>query len=276
MLQTTMSRENADSHSSSKKRTQRTLTERMVESIQQRSSSKERTQRRLTRRTTVVVQKLSFKDRFQRALSKSISVRKRVLKRRLTKEEFSQLKDAVHKQCSNVNRARKNSFEQRLTAIEKTVAELQLVSPGGTELSSGVENLQNVVSVLKSQIYEHLSYMDIEQIRVCREPEMIPITRFTESTSHLNFSSNSERFSSMFRGAGTPSSGTTLSLSCSECLQKRIDYVFSKCGTDFSLFKFDYYCVDRNNYQRKFTYSDSLLKLNSVWQILFYNFEHQD
>jgi hypothetical protein len=212
MSHTALSRNDADHCSSNSKRTKRMAIKTLVDSNDKNKS---------------------FGKRFSIALRKATAVRKRYLGRRLTENEFSNLKKAVRKQCEPT-RSRRSSIDSRISRIEDQLKDLTLTN-SKSEASSGVENLLNSISILRQQVNGLFSQLDEIQVKSCRHPKVKTLPNWTEPKPFITFSvQENDYITTLVKDFKPLTPGSQLQLCCNDCLVRRIDYVFSKIGFDLT------------------------------------------
>lgn len=95
--------------------------------------------------------------RFKKAFAKALSVRSRVLGRRLTRFEWCALKNAVAKQCS----PQKQSLSVKVSQLSKRLEEVsQLIPVSLGQAADSVDLLRFQVSVLRQQALEFMIEKD--------------------------------------------------------------------------------------------------------------------
>nr|WQF62553.1 hypothetical protein [Aspergillus ochraceopetaliformis partitivirus 1] len=162
------------------------------------------------------------KQKFNRAMSKAIATRVRVLGRKLTQLEFRQLVAAVRKQ---ITPGLTNFIARAVSNIETRVKTLELATPTHvSQLESAIAMFQTQVTVLREQAMRAIQENDVlsetcshiaHKSMLHAPPVMHPFSQHFPNLGHISINLKPVEV-----------------LCCDSCLAKRQDSVFLWTGID--------------------------------------------
>lgn len=172
--------------------------------------------------------KADEQERFQKAIRKASSVRRRQLGRELEHDEWIQLRNAVRKQCSNV---KTDDFTKRLSVLETRLSRLEsgtYANDPGVQIADKISIFQLQLDIARRQMLELIN----DQASI------------SEGCSHLAKKvviKTTEPFEVQIKGPGIVGycnvpSGSHRSC-CDRCLSDRRDFIFESLGLETSPFR---------------------------------------
>jgi hypothetical protein len=193
---------------------------------------------------------------FHFALTKAVSVRKRVLKRDLTPEEWKRLKTSVRKQC-RVPGTDSTSTSLRVLSARVSAVE-NLVPKDLFNLNNSIAMFQQQISVLRRQLFEMISEKSDISPSCTHHRRRKRIVKDAAKSGKVYISVP------VFGPVPLQNSGVD-QLCCSSCLQERQDALFEWTGSTVTLPEFP-----ESWFMKDFSHEkEHPLSFHSVWSEIF-------